>query len=50
MLGMGTHFGIPFNDWIGHPLFGEVPLARAAPVIRVCQALLNHGWASTANR
>ncbi|MBN8189047.1 heavy metal translocating P-type ATPase [Salipiger thiooxidans] len=50
VLEMGAHIGIPFDDWIGHGLFGWVQFALATPVVILCWPFFKRGWASIVNR
>ena len=50
LLEMGSHFGLPFADWIGHRAFGWVQFALATPVVWICRMFFRRGWNSVLNR
>ncbi len=50
VLEMGSHLGLPFEDWFGHALFGWLQLALATPVVFVCRPFFKRGWSSIVNK
>ena len=50
ILEMGSHLGLPFEDWFGHTLFGWLQFALATPVLMICWPFFERGWASIENK
>ena len=49
-LEMGTHVGIPFDEWIGHQAFVWLQFLLATPVLWLTRVFFKRGWASVVNR
>ncbi|WP_413716955.1 heavy metal translocating P-type ATPase [Silicimonas sp. MF1-12-2] len=49
-LEMGTHVGIPFDEWIGHRAFVWLQFLLATPVLWLTRVFFKRGWASVVNR
>nr|WP_082074888.1 heavy metal translocating P-type ATPase [Martelella endophytica] len=50
ILEMGSHLGLPFEDWFGHTLFGWLQFALATPVLMICWPFFERGLASIENK
>ncbi|WP_330646843.1 heavy metal translocating P-type ATPase (plasmid) [Thioclava litoralis] len=50
ILEMGTHIGVPFEDWIGARPFLWLQFALATPVLWLCRPFFVRGWKSVTNR
>ncbi|TCT43005.1 heavy metal translocating P-type ATPase [Martelella mediterranea] len=50
VLEMGSHLGLPLEDWFGHAVFGWLQFALATPVVFVCRPFFKRGWSSIVNK
>ncbi|MCD1636443.1 heavy metal translocating P-type ATPase [Martelella mediterranea] len=49
-LEMGSHLGLPFENWFGRTLFGWLQFALATPVMVICWPFFQRGWSSIVNK